>query len=217
MGTRRAGFRISYGLPSLVEIERDEGWPASPADGLFTATQRRVLAYLYGQPDQAFYVRELLDLTGAGNGAVQRELRRLQQAGLVRITREGARTYVQADASSPIHAELAALVRCSVGLAEPLRQAFALVEPGLRLCFAFEFGRELGLLILPKFGRMALAGIDPAREQAEQRLGRSLWMISVDEERLRGDAFVAEVLRRPRTWVFGNEALLAGLLAAGSG
>ena len=44
--------------------------PASMADALFTATQQRVLALLFGQPDRSFFTKELIDLAGGGYGAI---------------------------------------------------------------------------------------------------------------------------------------------------
>ena len=49
--------------------------PVSPhvhtslADALFSTTQQRVLAYLFGRPDRSFYATELIELTGSGSGA----------------------------------------------------------------------------------------------------------------------------------------------------
>ncbi|WP_395350522.1 hypothetical protein [Variovorax sp. UC122_21] len=48
--------------------------PVGLADALFTTTQQRVLGCLFGQPDRSFFFTELIKLTGAGSGAVQREL-----------------------------------------------------------------------------------------------------------------------------------------------
>ncbi len=47
------------------------------AGALFTTTQQRVLALLFCQPSRSFRTGELIQLTGAGSGAVQRELKRL--------------------------------------------------------------------------------------------------------------------------------------------
>jgi hypothetical protein len=210
-----------YSIASLVDIERDEGPPdPSPIDALFTATQRRLLGFLFGEPARAFYVRELLAITGTGHGGVQRELRRLQAAGLVRKTRDRARTYYQADAKSPIHVELVALVRKTAGLAEPLRAAFRLAQPRVRLCFAFEperdpwvpDERDLGLLFVVDEAPEPQPELLEARERAEQLLRRPIWMVTADPVRLRADPFVAEVLQRPRVWVFGDEAGLAILM-----
>ena len=59
------------------------------ADALFTKTQQRVLAVLFGQSQRSFYANEVIGLAGSGSGAVQRELARLESAGLVTMQRNG--------------------------------------------------------------------------------------------------------------------------------
>lgn len=44
------------------------------ADALFTQAQQRVLRLIYGQPQRDFSVSELISTSGAGSGAMQREL-----------------------------------------------------------------------------------------------------------------------------------------------
>jgi len=60
------------------------------ADALFTGTQQRVLALLFGQPNRSFYASELISLAKAGSGAVQRELAKLSESGLVTVTKVGS-------------------------------------------------------------------------------------------------------------------------------
>jgi DNA-binding MarR family transcriptional regulator len=55
----------------------------SLSDALFTTTQQRVLGCLFGQPDRSFTISELIQTTGAGSGAVQREVARLAGSGLL--------------------------------------------------------------------------------------------------------------------------------------
>jgi hypothetical protein len=43
--------------------------------GLFGQTRSALLAMLYGHADQSFYLRQLVRAVGAGNGALQRELK----------------------------------------------------------------------------------------------------------------------------------------------
>ena len=55
--------------------------PTSLADALFTTTQQRVLALLFGQASRSFFASELIELAGSGSGTVQRELKRLAASG----------------------------------------------------------------------------------------------------------------------------------------
>ena len=93
------------------------------ADALFTTTQQRVLGLLFGQPGRSFFANELIELTGSGSGAVQRELRRLATSGLLTVTRIGNQKHFQANRDSPVFDELCSLVINTVGLADPIRWA----------------------------------------------------------------------------------------------
>jgi hypothetical protein len=197
--------------PPPVDYEGDTLRP-SPIDGLFTATQRRLLRFVFGQPDRPFCVRELRDLAGCGAGATQRELYRLAQAGLVSVTRDGNRYLVQADARSPIHAELSAMVRKTVALAEPLREALSAIEHRIDFAFAFEPERDPFALPCWDLGVMVVAdrieslpGLLLARDVAEQLVGRSIWIMARTPQAYEADEYVARIRQRPRVWVFGEE------------
>ncbi len=95
------------------------------ADALFTTTQQRVLALLFGQPSRSFFASELIELTGSGSGAVQRELKRLTSSGLLTLKRIGKQKHYQANPDCPVFEELCALVRKTVAMVEPIRQALA--------------------------------------------------------------------------------------------
>jgi predicted nucleotidyltransferase len=108
------------------------------ADALFSTTQQRVLGLLFGQPDRSFYATELIGLAGGGSGAVQRELARLEQSGLVNVRRIGTQKHYQANPDSPLFDELCSIARKTVGMAEPLRNALAPLAS--RIAAAFVFG-----------------------------------------------------------------------------
>ena len=103
--------------PTRRKAAADSTAPTSLADALFTATQQRVLALLFGEPERSFYTSELIDRIGAGSGAVQRELKRLAESGLVTVKRIGNQKHYQANPDSPVFNELCGLVRKTVGLA----------------------------------------------------------------------------------------------------
>src|SRR5687767_11689125 len=86
------------------------------ADALFTSTQRRVLAILFGRPDRSFFVTEIFRQAQSGRGSVQRELEKLTTAGLVSVSTIGAQKHYQANAAAPIFDELRSIVRKTVGL-----------------------------------------------------------------------------------------------------
>ena len=93
--------------------------PISLADALFTKTQQRLLALLFGQPSRSFFTTELIELTGSG--AVQRELKRLTSSGLVNVTLIGKRKHYKADPVSPVFDELRGLGLKTVAMARGMR------------------------------------------------------------------------------------------------
>ena len=99
------------------------GAPTSLADALFTTTQQRLLALLFGQPFRSFFSTELIGLTGSGSGAVQRELERLTSSGLVNVSLVGKRKHYRANHQSPVFEELRGLVVKTVAVLQPVRQA----------------------------------------------------------------------------------------------
>ena len=68
----------------------------------------------FGQPDRGYYATEIISLAGSGSGAVQRELARRAQSGLVTVRRPGTQKHYQANPASPIYSEL-----CSIAMDLP--------------------------------------------------------------------------------------------------
>lgn len=135
MGTKRATRTHLLGRKAG---RRDPAEPGGLIDALFATTRQRVLGLIFGQPTRSFFARELIQLTGSGSGAVQRELERLAASGLVTTTRIGNQRHFQANRESPVFAELHGLMLKTIALAEPLRQA---LEPlASRTALAFIYG-----------------------------------------------------------------------------
>lgn len=107
------------------------------ADTLFNRVQQRVLGLLFGQPDRTFYGSELIRLAQSGSGAVQRELRRLEESGLVTTARVGKQKHYRANVRCPVFPELRSLILKTVWLAEPLREALAPCAERIKAAFVY--------------------------------------------------------------------------------
>lgn len=188
---------------------------------LFGRTRRRVLGWLLGHPNEAFYLRQLVRQAGVGQGAVQRELDLLTRAGLLRRTVQGRQVYFQANRESPIFPELQALFLKTAGVADVLREA---LEPvAARVLVAFVFGSaargelradsDIDLLVV---GDVRFESVVTALAEAQKRLGRDVnpTVYPPDEFRtkiLAGHHFLTTVLQAPRVFVIGGPDALGGL------
>jgi DNA-binding transcriptional ArsR family regulator len=79
---------------------------ASVGDLLFGQTRGRVLALLYGAPDETFFVRQIARQVETSVGTVQRELALLADAGLIKRSAVGSQVFYQANQEHPEFPEL---------------------------------------------------------------------------------------------------------------
>jgi DNA-binding transcriptional ArsR family regulator len=80
------------------------------ASVLFGKTRRRLLAWLFMHPDEAFYIRQLVRITGGSPGSVPVELSLLTSAGLLQRSSRGREVFYQANDKSPVFEELRGLI-----------------------------------------------------------------------------------------------------------
>jgi predicted nucleotidyltransferase len=107
------------------------------AGALFTSTQQRLFTLLFGQPDRSFFLAELIELARSGRGAVQREVARLAEAGLVLTSAVGNQKHFRANRAAPIFSELRAIILKTVGLAEPIKTALASTPERIELALIY--------------------------------------------------------------------------------
>jgi predicted nucleotidyltransferase len=192
----------------------------SLADALFSTTQQRVLGLLFGQPSRSFYATELIALTGAGSGAVQRELVRLEQSGLATVRRLGAQKHFQANPDSPLFAELCSIMRKTVAVAEPLREVLAPLAP--RIVAAFVYGSvaksadtassDVDLIIISDGVTYAdaFAALEPISTRLGRQVNPTVYTRREFAKRIKDrNAFMIRVLAQPKVWLIGTEDDLA--------
>jgi predicted nucleotidyltransferase/predicted transcriptional regulator len=188
----------------------------SLVDALFSTTQQRVLALLFGQPERSFFANEIIELTKSGSGGVQRELRRLTDSGLVTTTRIGNQKHFQANHDAPLYQELRSIVLKTVGLAEPLRASLATLADHIQ--FAAIYGSvakrtdtassDVDLLIVSD--DLSLEQVYSAVGQVERELARKIspTVLTRDEfqrRRKAGNSFVNKVLAGEHIVLLGDE------------
>ena len=192
-----------------------------PGNVLFGRTRRRILACLFGHPDEAFYLRQIARETGAALGAVQRELKTLTGCGLLHRTVQGRQVYFQANRESPIFPELHGLILKTAGVVEVLRSALAPLRESIRVAFLFgsaaraelRSGSDIDLLVI---GDASFEEIATALAQAQSRIRRDVNPTVYPEAEFRTKVrvrhhFLTTALAGRKMFVIGGPSELAGL------
>jgi len=188
----------------------------SLADALFSATQQRVLGLLFGQPDRTFFATEIIKRTRSGSGAVQRELARLTDSGLVVVSRIGNQKHYQASRSSPVFDELRAIVMKTVGMVEPLRAALDPLSRKIDLALIYgsvakgedHAESDIDVVIVADDLRLEdlYARLSPAERKIGRKISPTLYTREEFRRRRRGrNAFLEKVLSGDRILLMGSE------------
>jgi uncharacterized protein len=182
---------------------------------LFSKSQAAVLGLLYAHPDEAFYLRRIVQLTGLGVGHVQREVDRLARAGVLERTAHDRHVYFQANRRCPIYEELRAIVLRTVGAAHVLRQALLSLQGKIRVAFIYgsvargeeNQASDLDLLVI---GDVSFAEIVAAVKGSERQLLRPINpmvypVVEFRDKLAAGHHFLTSVIRDEKVFLLGDE------------
>ena len=190
--------------------------PVGIRDALFSKVQGRVLALLFGQPDRSFYTSEILRHVNCGVGAVDRELNRLLQSGLVTVERVGNQKHFRANKTAPIFDDLRGLLEKTVNLTEPLKRSFERHASGIRSAFVFgsvakgtdTVKSDIDILVIGD--DLSYADLYTAAQEAELTLKRPvhlLFMTPHDWQRHASDegTVMNMISKSPKLFFIGSE------------
>ncbi len=147
---------------------------------LFTLPQSKVLEWVFGQPARWYHIQELIRLTSLASASLQREIKRLHDAGLVVEERIGNLRRVKANPDSPVFADLANLVRKTLGAAPAISDALAPLADKLQIALIFgsvakgtaHAGSDIDVLLVSS--RLQLSDALAALLPLEERFGRRI-------------------------------------------
>lgn len=196
--------------------------PASPASqSLFGHTRSALLVMLYGRPDESFYLRQLVRAVGTGHGALQRELKRLTDMGIIVRRSQGNQVLFQANVQSPIFPEIKSLITKTVGIHDVIRSSLASLGTEIRIAFVYgsvarqreRANSDVDLMVL---GNAPFGEIVSALGPAQRALGREInpTVFAVDEFRSKlasGNHFLRSVMKEKKLFILGTENELAKL------
>ena len=194
------GFREH--IPGLIRTDADR----SPVASL-------------GRADESFYLRQLVRETGAGNGAVQREVKQLSDAGLIVRKAGGNLVFYQANRKSPVFAELRGLLLKTVGVRYVLREALASLKNRIQVAFVYgsiaaqrdRADSDIDLMIV---GDATFEEVVSTLSNAGKRLRREINPTIYPAREFRsklesGNHFLTSVLQSKKFFVLGTGMTLA--------
>jgi len=188
---------------------------------LFGKTRQALLSLLYSRADEAHLQESLIRVAALGRGTVQRELAFLARAGVVRRTVRGRQVYFQANAESPIYAELRGLIVKTAGVADALQTALALLSE--RIAVAFIYGSvakrqesrasDVDVMVI---GEVSFAETSEALGEAQKSIGRevnpSVYAPADFRAKLAAKHhFLRSVLKGEKIFLIGDDRELARL------
>jgi DNA-binding transcriptional ArsR family regulator len=183
-------------------------------DALLPRTRQGILAATLVQPEKAWYVSELARRMRVPASSLQRELRDLSEAGILRIHRQGRMVYYRANRDSPVFPELRGLLLKTAGLVDVLAQALKPLAPRLQMAFVYgsiassteQSDSDIDLMLV---GQVSPAELALPLRRARELLGREInptVYASAEFERKRAakDPFLSRVLESPKLFVLGS-------------
>lgn len=186
---------------------------------LFGRTRGALLAVLFGHVGETYYLRQLARMTGIAVGAVQRELRRLVDAGLVVRTASGTQILYRANEASPVYADIRELVAKTVGIRDVLLDAVRPLERSIRLAFVYGSvarAREtqqsdIDLMVVGKVRfEDVVDRLTDARKKLNREINPTVYGVAEFRTKARGN-FLKSVFSEKKLFIVGDENVLREL------
>jgi len=185
-----------------------------PLDALLPRTRQGILAAALVRPDRAWYVSELSRRMKVPPSSLQRELRDLTDAGILKTHRQGRMAFYQANTQSPLFPELRGLLLKTAGLVDVL--ADALKPLAKKIDFAFIYGSvasateksdsDIDLMVVGTLTPMELSWpLRKARDLLGREINPTVYSAAeFEKKRQSKDHFLTHVLDKPKLFVLGN-------------
>lgn len=186
------------------------------SDLLFPAIYRRkALSLLLLDPAKRLHVREIARLTGSGPSAMAKELGLLHQAGLLDRYTVGNQAQFSANTRHPVFAELSALLKKTVGLADVLATALAPLTDRIHVAFVFgsvargdehaESDVDVAVIGEVDFAEVTKA-LYPTQEILHREVNAKIFTAAEWQERIAArSTFVGDILAKPKVFIVGTE------------
>ncbi|MCX5804001.1 MAG: nucleotidyltransferase domain-containing protein [Proteobacteria bacterium] len=181
---------------------------------LFGKARRGILSLFFSRPEETFYLRQIVQLTGIGLGPIQRELKQLSDAGIIHRKVQGRQVYFQANRECPIFNELKSIIIKTVGVGDALRSALSSLANRIYIAFIYgsfasgeeKKGSDVDLLVI---GDITLREVVSSLSEAQHAIGREInpTVYPVEEFKKKikeKHHFLSSVIHEPAIFLIGD-------------
>lgn len=179
----------------------------------------KLLQAFLGQPNEIFYIRQLVRRIGEEINAVRRELDHLETAGIVKKENRGNRIYYWVDRNYPLYGDLLALISKTVGLGETIIKNKNKIGRIKIAMLSGRFARGLptkeGTVDLLIVGDILIPELGKIIRNEETKVGKEINYTVMNKEEFefrkkRRDPFLLGILTDSRIMLIGDELDLVG-------
>jgi hypothetical protein len=183
-------------------------------DLMVSKVRVKLLQTFLAQPDELFYVRQLVRATGEEINAVRRELLHMEKAGMVKKEARGNRLYYWFNKNHPLYGDLLSLVSKTVGLGAKILEKKAKIGKIKFALFSGRFVRGLptreGGVDLLVVGKILMSELAKVVAAEEKEISREInYSVMTREEfefrKKRRDPFLLGILGGSRVMLIGDE------------
>ena len=183
-------------------------------DLMVSKVRVKLLQTFFYQPDEIFYVRQLVRKVDEEINAVRRELARMERARMVKKEPRGNRLYYYFNCDHPLYEDLLSMVHKTVGLGEGIIKHRVKLGRIKLAMFSGHFARRLpteegsvDLLVVGEVNIQVLAKLIRAEEK---KLNREINYTSMtkkefDFRKKRRDPFLQGILLGSRIMIIGDQ------------
>jgi len=185
-----------------------------PSNLFRSKTRQKVLGLFFTNPKSRYYVRQLQSMFQVSVGSLHRELKHLEEIGILKSERQGNLKYYSINTDYPLFNELKGIVSKTIGAEGSLREIIKDIF-GISIAFiygSFASGKEtersdIDLFLIGEFDEDLL---NKKLRSLEQYLAREITYTSMKksefkEEKQKKFKFLRTLLNEPKLFLIGDE------------
>lgn len=185
-----------------------------PSNLFRSKTRQKVLGLFFTNPKSRYYVRQLQSMFQVSVGSLHRELKHLEEIGILKSERQGNLKYYSINTDYPLFNELKGIVSKTIGVEGSLREIIKDIF-GISIAFiygSFASGKEtersdIDLFLIGEFDEDLL---NKKLRSLEQYLAREITYTSMKknefkEEKQKKFKFLRTLLNEPKLFLIGDE------------